>query len=331
MESDKFKMRQMILDFPKQFQFGLKIGSEIKFKDNFDSLIICGMGGSVLAGDLLKFLISHLGFKKSVHIHRTYGLPYQTSSQSLIVPISYSGNTEETISSLSEALKRKLKIVVITQGGELEKLALKNNIPLIKIPQDFIPPRLALGYIFSGLLTILARVGLIKDQSDYFLKIVKNFKPQKLEERGKKLAKRVFKKFPLIYISQNNKALAHIWKIKFNENSKTHAFDNYLPEMSHNEIVGFSEDKDARFFHTFFLTSKNDHPRIIKKTRLIKNLFKNKGFTFDEIKIEGENIYFKIFSTIILGDWISYYLALEYGLDPVSNPIIDELKLKMKK
>lgn len=318
-------MREVILNFPKQFKEGLKRAAEIKVEGEFEKIVISGMGGSALPANLL---ITYLAdFKLPIFIHRSYGLPALANQKSLAIFISFSGNTEETISAFKEGRKRKLKRVIITSGGKLAKLAEAENIPLALLPQVKIQPRLAIGYLFSALLKVLANSKIIDDKSEEILAMAENLKPEILEKPGQNLAKKLINKIPLIYCSNRLKILARIWKIKFNENSKIMAFWNYFPELNHNEIEGFSAFKN---FSVIILRDKADHPKILKRMELTADLFKEKGVEVDFLEIEGKNILEKIFNNLILSDWTSYYLAKEYQVDPEKVELIEELKRKLK-
>jgi len=330
-KSDKLTMREIILEFPKQFRVGFKAAKDIKIKKRFDGLIICGMGGSALPGAILKILAKNLKINFPFYFHKNYGIPYWANKKFLIICISYSGNTEETLSSFKEAVGKNLPLVVIASGGKLAEEAKKNKIPLSKIPAGF-PPRMALGFQFSALIKILSSCRLIKTDVKKILSLENELKPHQSENNGKKLAQRLINKIPLVYSSFHLKDLARIWKIKFNENSKIPSFFNHFPELNHNELVGFSSKRISfRNFHLLMLKDDSDHPRIAKRMELTAEFVKTKGVGVDVVKIKGKNIIFKIFSNILLSDWTSYYLAQNYKVDPVRVEIVEKFKKRLKK
>jgi len=318
-------MRETILNFPEQFKEGIEKAKDIKVEGKFENIIICGMGGSALPADLLFSYLNDL--KLPFYIHRSYKLPPQADKESLIICISFSGNTQETISAFKEAQEKKIKIAVIAAGGELAELAQEYNRPLVLLPSLRIQPRWAIGYLFGALAKTLSNSGLIKDRSDEILKTAENLKPLDLENKGKILAEKLIGKIPLIYASDKFKALARIWKIKLNENSKTMAFWNYFPELNHNEMVGYGDNGN---FHVILLRSSDDHPKILKAMDLIIVLLKKKGIGVDLVEIEGKSILEKLFNNLILSDWVSYYLAKEYKIDPAPVEIVEEFKKKLK-
>ena len=322
---DKSNMRNVILNFPEQFSVGLKVAQNIKVEGKFNGILVCGMGGSAFAPDILKIWLKNHKIDLPLHIHRNYGIPFQTDRNDLVVCSSYSGNTEETISAFKEALKYKLEIAVITSGGKLAELSKKNNIPLILIPPG-LQPRMAVGFQLAALVKLLANCGILKDCKD-ISSLSKTLNPKNLEIKGKDLAKKIKGKIPVVYSSLELKAIARIWKIKFNENSKIPAFFNSFPELNHNELVGFTNPAN---FHVIILEDFNDNPRNKKRMALTAKLLKQKGFPVDILEIKGKDILYKVFENLLLADWASYYLALELGFDPTPVKIIEEFKKQIK-
>ena len=334
MEIDKFNMKKIILSFPLQFNRGLKAAKNVSLKHyriitTPNNIIICGMGGSALPGEIL-INLRPLNF----FIHKSYGLPMQAGNGSIIICVSYSGNTEETLSAFREAIKRKLPVIAITTGGELAKIAKKNNIPLVVLPAPYTQPRLSLGLQFAALLQVLANHYLIPDS--YIREIAKLetlLKPKRLESKGKVLAKKIGKKIPIIYTPEKLKGLGLVWKNNFNENAKTLAFSNNIPEMNHNEIVGFwkigkKQIKDDIII--IILRDKGENPRILKRINIIENILKEEGVKSVIIDIAGKNMLETIFSSALMGLWASYYLALDYyKIDPTKIEIIDKIKNKL--
>ncbi|MCD6270779.1 SIS domain-containing protein, partial [bacterium] len=222
-------MKEIILNFPKQFKVGFRAAQNINIKPKLKKVCICGMGGSALPANLLAMVLEEYKEKLSLTIQRDYTLPSSVDRQTLIVCISYSGNTEETISCTKEALKRKLKIVLISSDGQLEKLAKRYSLPFVRIEKGY-PPRMALGYLFGALIGILNTLKFIPASlKKELIELEGTLKPEQLEKEGKSLATKLKGRVPVIYASNRLKYLARIWKIKFNENTKIPAFWNYFP------------------------------------------------------------------------------------------------------
>lgn len=271
-------------------------------------------------------------------IVRNYELPLQVDKKALIFISSYSGNTEEPLSVYQEARKRKLVIVGFCSGGRLEKLCLKDKVPLVRYKKG-IPARYSLGFSFSSMIAILTNAGLIKNRTKEILDSAEYLKKINLDQelRGKELAKKLINKIPLIYASERHKALVYNWKIKFNENSKVMAFYNVFPELNHNELSGFTFwnrnqklFKWKELFYILILKSSDDHSRILKRINLTTEIIRERGGKIIILSLRGKNFLEKTFSNILLSDWTSYYLALAYGTDPTPVRIIEELKRRLK-
>lgn len=321
---DRFNMRQVIIDSPEQLKTGLELAKNVKASGEFKNVIICGIGGSALPSDVLDIVTQPA---IPIYIPRNYNLPKQTNKKSLVVCISYSGNTEEPISGLDEALSKNLKIIGIASGGKIEEKCKKNNLPFVKISSG-IQPRSATGYIFSSLAKVLSNSGIIEDLSDEILKTTDELKniTEELERQGQDLAKKLFEKIPIIYASSEFKDVAKIWKIKLNENSKIPAFWNYFPELNHNEMVGYSQLKKDNKFYFVIIKDDKTHPRNLKRMELLGTLLKEKGAGVSFVDARQGSLMSRVFSTLLLGDWVSYYLALENKVDPTPVRIVEDFK-----
>jgi len=326
---DKENMREVINKSAGQFATGLDLAKNIKIQGTFKSVVICGMGGSALPGDILSYLLLP---KAPIYIHKDYNLPAVANEDSLVVCISYSGNTEETVSSLQECINKNITCVAIASGGKLGKIAEEHNIPLVKIPSG-IQPRSATGYLFSALIGTLINCNIVEDVSEEILNTAEELTKinTTLEKEGKILAKRLDKKIPLVYASSVFQTIAKIWKIKFNENSKIPAFTNFFPELNHNEMVGFTGVKKTSGLHLLIIKDSADHPRTIKRMELTSLLLKKKGVKTDFIETKQGTLMFRMFSSLLLGDWVSYYLAINNNIDPTPVDMVEEFKVLLNK
>jgi len=155
-------------------------------------------------------------------------------------------------------------------------------------------------------------------------------KPREFEAQGKELAKKLKNKVPVIYASEANYALAYNWKIKLNETGKIPAFYNVFPELNHNEMTGFDVKDSSRHlsrnFIFFLLRDKNDHPKIQKRMAILKKLYEDRGLPMVTLELKGKNKFHKIFSSLVLADWIAYYTAKQYSLEPEQVPMVEEFK-----
>jgi len=292
---DKSNMRETILKTYEQFSMGENCAGDLKVESKeFDWVCISGMGGSPMAGDILK----SVELDPQIIINRDYNLPNCISEKSLVVALSYSGNTEETISTYEEALKRKANLIVISSGGKLEEKAKKDNVIFIKIPKPFpdFQPRYATGYIFGALTKVLSNSQAIKSYSEQLKELANKLKNQDEEQEGLMFAKKLKGKIPLFYASQKNIHIARIAKIKINENSKIPSFFNTFPEMNHNELVGFTNTLCS--FYAIIFKDKDDQPQIQLRMDVCKNLFREKGIDTEEIQVKGNTQLEKIFLTL---------------------------------
>lgn len=330
---DPSNLRRMILESPNQFVVGFEQAKDAKLSGSFKQVMISGMGGSALPGNLLRIYLNDLYKREKqpkigIYQNRFYTLPPESYHECLNIICSYSGNTEETISAFNEAIKNGLPCIGVSAGGELEEICLKNNIPHVKLPIPFpnFQPRIGTGYFFAAIYQILVNHKLAPDNSFEILELTKKLREEMgdLEERGRLLAKKIVGKTPVVYTTTSFKALAMVWKIKFNENAKTPAFWNYFPELNHNEMIGFTNPQGK--FIIIMLRDPKDHSLNSKRFDVTAGLLKKKNVEVEMINLQGREIFFEIFWSIILGDFTSYYLALEYNQDPTPVDMVEELK-----
>ena len=325
--TDKYNLKTVILNYLDKLSIGKEFAKNIKpSKKSFQNIIICGMGGSALPGEILSAYLSHEEpLSLPVIICRDYVLPKIVSKNSLIFIASYSGNTEETISCFKEALKLKSQIVAFSEGGEVEKMAKKAETPHVKFSSPFphFQPRYAAVYAFVAMHTVLRNAGIVKKT----LKFPK-IKTADYENSGKELARKIKDKTPIIYSSDALKILGLNWKIKINENSKTPAFWNYFPELNHNEMVGFTNPR-CKFF-VIMLQNPDDNPKTKRRMEITAKLYKQKGLGVEVILIKGKSFMEKLLNGLALGDWVSYYLAIGYQEDPTPVKMVEDLKKELK-
>ena len=311
-------LKQQLKNFPKQFGWKPQIENRQNLPKRWDDILICGMGGSALPGLLLQSLLSN----KNIMTHRDYGLPQIITKNTFVVVISYSGNTEETIFAYQKAKKQNLPLALITSDGKLQKLAERNKDTFVKIPSGF-QPRLALGYQFRALVELVDA-----PKPD---KIKPNI--EKVAQEARKLAKNIGSSIPLFYASTNNKALAYIAKIQTNETAKRHAFYNTFPELNHNELEGFNNEQrttNNERFMAIILKDKNDDKKIQRRMELTKRLIEQKGYGVKIIDISNDNWYNKVIYSVLFTNWLSYYLAIDAGIDPEPVNLIEEFKNSLR-
>jgi len=332
MEVDKSNFRETILNSIKQFDADLEFFNQFDLRRrSFNKVVLCGMGGSALVGDLFEYFKQHnylsLIVNLPIFIHRAYDLPPNADANTLIICISYSGDTEETLSSFEKAKQDNLEIAAIASGGKLVNLCQKNKTPWIKIPTG-LQPRASIGYQLSALIKILMAYGLLNAAAGNELAgLSKKIIPSQIEYEAKILCPALNRQIPIIYSSDKNQVIARIWKIKFNECTKIPAFWNSFPELNHNEMVGWTNAHGP--FHFIFLQDDEDLLQIQKRMKLTAELLKQHGLPVDFIKLAGDNALEKLFFGITFGDWFSYHLAIFYGIDPTPVEIVEEFKKRL--
>ena len=314
-------MRDAILNFAKQFEYDPVIENAVNLKPA-NKFVVCGMGGSHLAADLIKTL------KPSLRIltHSDYSLPDADWMNTLLIISAYSGNTEEPLDAFAEGLAKHLPMAVVTVGGKLLEIAKQNSIPYIKLPNTGIQPRSALGFSTKALLKLMSENGLQKQAS----KLSKILKPENSEPAGKELAQKLSGKIPVIYSSAANNSLAYNWKIKLNETGKIPAFYNIFPELNHNEMTGFDVKERSKQLskkiHFIFLRDSADHSKIQKRMEVTASLYRARGLPVEILELTGEDKMQRMFSCLILADWFALYTAEQYDFESEQVPMVEEFK-----
>ena len=281
---DKNNFKRYLHDFPKQIAESGEIVKRSKLTIDYSkvtNVVIFGMGGSAISGDVYRNIFNGL-LTRPVDVFRNYASPAYCGTGSLVIACSYSGNTEETLAAIESLKSTDSQVVCITSGGKLAEAAQKNKWQLVRIPGGY-PPRQAFGYIFMPLVHLLNPL-LLKSVGKEELERVTNLTASIIQRNddmvgeGKLLAKdlafELHHKIPVIYAaSPDFEAVGRRWKNQFQENSKSMAFANVLPEMNHNEIVGWEmEHKLIRELMVIFLETSDLHPRISARLKLTKSI-----------------------------------------------------------
>ena len=319
---DKENMKSVLEDFPKQCREALSLAKGIKVSAEIDKVVVCGMGGSAIGGSLLKAYMKDSAIP--VFVVRNYNMPQFVDDKTLVFAISYSGNTEETLSALTQAKNKNAVVIAITSGGQLADLV----DTVIKIPSG-LQPRNGVAYLFFPLIGILFNSGIIDVRNSDLneaIKIVSD--TEYFSDKGRDLARKIKEKTPVIYSTPEFEVAAYRFKTQINENAKHPAWNSVLPELCHNEILGYAGMERSKFI-TFIIKDKEDHERNVKRIEIIKNIFEER-VDVEEILSLGESYLARLFSVIYLGDWISFHLAMWKRIDPTPVYVIEELKKALK-
>lgn len=315
---DKSDLAAVLTMFPDQIREAGQLGGEITVPAP-KAVAIAGMGGSGLPGPIVQAVVDLV----PVISVREYALPAFIDEQALVVAVSYSGNTEETLAAYAEAKRRGAQTVAIASGGKLLQQAEEDSVPFIRVPAG-LQPRMALGYQTVPILSLLTRCGLAEDVDwDSVARFLKRGLAD-VKGSAQQLAPLLAPAVPLIYASTRFGIAAYKWKIDLNENAKMHAFSNVFPESNHNELNGFAKPNGE--YVVVMLRDAEDHPRIIRRFEAVKRLLAKKGIKVIDIASRGPDFMTRLFWTIWLGDWVSYFVALQRGVDPTPVEMVEELK-----
>lgn len=304
------------------------------------NIIFLGMGGSAIGGNLISDYLSD-EISVPIEVIRGYNLPKYANKESLIFAISYSGNTEETLSTLKKSLSVNANIIALSSGGKFEIFAKQHDFPIIKLPFG-IQPRTALPYLFFPVLKILEKIGLIAKKNhetnetlNVLQKISKEYSAKSpfKDNMAKRIAFSLYKFLPLIYGTEGLlSAVAMRWKTQINENSKWPCFWNAYAELNHNEIVGYEIDNSInKMVKIVYLEDKSGLLRMKQRAEITKNLIKDKVAEYITCFSSGKEKLTRMFSLIYLGDMVSYYLAILNGINPTPVHYIENLKKELSK
>jgi len=328
-------MRKKIEGFPEQIMASFLKGKSKGIVKKPENLVITGMGGSAIAGNLLADLL----FGDSdvpIFVNRGYELPAFVNADTLLFVSSYSGNTEEVVSSLIDGIGRRAKIVVLTSNGKIGKIAEEEKLTMIKLPSGY-PPRSALGFSFFSMLGLISDIFGIPFNEKHLSKLVERLISEKekllsAENEITKLARMIIRKIPVIYVSGRLNSVARRWQTQINENSKTFAHSNVIPESNHNEIVGleFPKETVGNMFLIFLRSKYYENERIQKRFSLTEEILRDYVGEIKTIKAGGENKLEDMFLLTYKGDFLSYYLSLLLEVDPTPVERIDLLKNGLK-
>jgi len=306
---------------------------------NVNKVVILGMGGSAIGGDLVRSLATAEA-KLPVSVHRDYGLPAFVDDKTLVIASSYSGNTEETLASFEQALKTGSKKLAITTGGKLKAMAEERNIPVFLITYKA-QPRAALGFSFLPTLCFLQNLGFLSDKSADVTETVQVLEAlsQKINEGvplsrnpAKQLAERLYGCLPVIYGAGILAEAAHRWKTQVNENSKAWAFYEVFPELNHNATVGYQFPEElASKIKVILLRAPSLNQRVQLRYKVTCELLDRAGVSYEFVDSEGSSLLSQMMSLVLFGDYASYYLAILYRIDPAPVEVINYLKEQLSR
>ena len=327
------KMNEYINDFTNHLSEAIEIANNANLKPRktkIKNVLICGLGGSGIGGSIVKDIIST---KASVPIAATkdYSIPNFVDKHTLVIASSYSGNTEETLYAIEKCQAKKAEIAVITSGGKLKSVAKENNYNAIIIPSGN-PPRAMFGYAFTEIFYMLNHYNIIDDffKSDFEKAIdLLNVKKPTIQKDAMSLAKKIYKKTPVIYVANGFEGVAIRFRQQINENSKMLCWHHVIPEMNHNELLGWRTNVEN--LAVIYLRNKSDYKRNQIRININKTVIAKYTKNITEIWSEGNSLIENSLYHINLGDWVSWYLSKMNGVDAIEIDVINFLKDELSK
>jgi len=326
-------MKELIASFSAQIRQAVDIGEQATFKSHSSEIrnvVITGLGGSGIGGSIISQIVD-TEIKVPVLVNKDYFLPAFADKHSLVIVSSYSGNTEETIAAMNTAIDKGSKVVCVTSGGIILETARSKNLDHIVIPGGM-PPRACLAYSFTQLFYILNGFGLIGDwyKNDFETSIhLLDHEEEHICSEAYYLAEKLHRKIPVIYSQANYEAVCVRFRQQINENSKMLCWHHALPEMNHNELVGWTIPNDK--LAVVFFRNETDYERTKARMELTKQVVtKYTPYVF-EVYSKGETQLQRSLYLIHFGDWVSWYLSEIRNIDATEVNVIDFLKGQLSK
>ena len=316
-----------VLALPEHLRDALwRVESTVLDAADVSGLIVCGMGGSAIGGVLARAAMGDT-LNKPMLVYRDYELPPWTQPDRAVLCSSYSGETEETLAAFDAAEAVGATRYVATTGGRLAEAARQAGVPVIGLPGG-LQPRHAVGYGFTVAGEVAALLGVaggMRTQIDTAAAHLEEDRDAIVAQAGE-IAAQLAGTVPVIYGCELTVPVAYRWKTQINENAKQHAFEHQLPELDHNEIVGWTENGDPQRFSAVFLGDSDQHPRQRERADLTAKLIEPASAAVVRVETEGETRAERLLRAVQLGDLVSLHLAAHNGVDPGPIEMIDRLK-----
>jgi len=321
-------MKDLIADFQKQLQEAIEIGEKSSIRTGgvaFGSVVITGLGGSGIGGTIVSEIVAH-ECRVPIAVNKDYFLPAFVNEHTLVIVCSYSGNTEETIQAMEEALRKKAVVVCITSGGKIAEMAKANSCSVILIPPGN-PPRASLGYSLTQLFYVLHAHKLISGEFKKHLQQSINLlqkEEKSIIAEAKKVADFLYGKTPVLYAVDGYNGVATRFRQQINENSKMLCWHHIIPEMNHNELVGWAGGSQE--FAVVILRNKADYSRSQARIEINKEIILKYTPHLMEIWSKGDYHLERALYLIHLTDWVSWFLADKQKIDATEVNVINHLK-----
>jgi len=335
---DSLNILGEIDNLPDQLGYAYQLGLKHQLPDwqDFKHVVIAGMGGSVIGADLLAAYCASIS-PLPVSVHRDYDLPlFARGAQTLVICISHSGDTEETLSAFEAARKAECRILAVCSAGELAKRAKVYNIPVWTFDHAS-QARAAVGFSFGLLLALFQRLSFVPDQKDAIDDAVVSMQKSQAHLKAdilaahnpaKRYAGQLMGRWVTFMGSGLMTTVARRWKEQINEMAKAGANFESIPEANHNALAGTLNPQETLNAHTMtlFLRAPSDHPRNRQRSDLTRQAFMLEGLNTDYVDARGNTPLAHMWTLILFGDYMAYYLAMGYGVDPTLSPTLADFK-----
>lgn len=321
----------------RQTQYKVEIVDGDHDNRRLTKVVVAGMGGSALAAGIVKTWLDPQ-LEVPFEVVRDYDLPKYVDAETLVVVMSYSGNTEEALEALTHAKERSSQIAIVAAGGQLATLAAAQSIAHVVLPGG-VPQRMAMFYMLRALVTLLAHFGIVQDSAATEIAATGEWLKHETERwlpgvttatnEAKQLAVVAVGKTPIFYGGPLTAPVAFKWKISWNENAKNVAFWNQYSEFNHNEFMGWVSHPVEKPFVVFDLISSHEHPQVLRRFELSDRLLSGLRPKAHPVKLRGESLLQQMLWGCILADFASIYVAILNGVDPVPVELIEKLKKEL--
>ncbi len=326
-------MQELVKSFPKQLSEAIEIGRNASLKGQnkgIQNVLISGLGGSGIGGTIVAELTANEAIVP-ITVNKGYFIPEFVNEKTLVIISSYSGNTEETLEAFEQALAKKSTVVCVSSGGHVIETAKEKGLDFISIPGGM-PPRACLGYSLTQLFYVLAHFGIISKRFEAELKKSVSLLADKQEEivaKAHQITEQLFNKLPIIYATEGYEGVAVRFRQQLNENSKMLCWHHVIPEMNHNELVGWRDENHD--LAVIIFRNDDDYSRVVSRIEINEEVISKYTPNVIEVFSEGESQVEKSFYLVHLGDWVSCFLAEKRGVDAVEVNVIDFLKGELSK
>ncbi|MGQ0616769.1 MAG: SIS domain-containing protein [Acidimicrobiia bacterium] len=333
---DTLGMWEATLGLPEQVEAAIGLADQperLPDRDDIDNIVVLGMGGSGLAGDVMIAAAGQF-VAKPIVVCKSYESPNFADEHTLCFAMSFSGNTEETVEAAQEAAAAGARMVAVTRGGRLAELARAWDAPMVTLPDGIPMPRAGLAALAVPPLLILERMGLFPGAHGWARSAADQLRARRdqlsrPDNAASELARRIGAAFPLVYGGAALGGTAALrWKNQIAENAKAPAFYGQVPELMHNDICGWGQHGDVtrQVFRAVLLRHDFEHPQVVRRFELLRRWIDEAVAGIDQVEAEGDGPLAQFFDLVLFGDVVSLHMALDAGIDPGPVPVLDEIK-----